>query len=124
MAVREQRGGMSFLTALAVVISLVSGAGCDDGSGKTASGNSSGRYKIGFANITEDIPFAVRVREGIERAAKEAGNVDLILADNRMDGQTALNNADTFLVRGVNGVIEFQTDEQFGRAIMDKFNAE
>jgi ribose transport system substrate-binding protein len=64
------------------------------------------------------------VREGIERAAKEAGNVDLVVMNNRMDGQTALNNADNFLVQGVKGVIEFQTDEQFGRAIMDKFKAE
>jgi ribose transport system substrate-binding protein len=101
--------------------------GCDRGnsSGSSASPGSSGkRYKIGFANIAEDFPFAVRVREGIERAAKEAGNIDLVLLDNHLDGQTALNNADTMLVQGVQGVIEFQTDEQFGKAIMAKFNAE
>jgi ribose transport system substrate-binding protein len=28
------------------------------------------------------------------------------------------------IVQGVQGMIEFQTDEQFGKAIMDKFNAE
>jgi ribose transport system substrate-binding protein len=50
--------------------------------------------------------------------------VDLVVANNRMDGQTALSNAETFVVQGVNGVIEFQTDEQFGQAIMEKFNAE
>ncbi len=80
-----------------------------------------GRYKIGFANLTEDIPFAVRVREGIERAAKEAGNVDLVTADNKLDGATALNNANSFLTQGVDAVIEFQTDEKFGKVIMDKF---
>jgi ribose transport system substrate-binding protein len=81
------------------------------------------RYKIGFANLTEDIPFAVRVREGIEKAAKEAGNVDLVLADNKLDGATALANADNFITQGVQGVIEFQTDEKFGKAIMQKMNA-
>jgi ribose transport system substrate-binding protein len=117
----------SICCALFLVAAAIS---CDD-SGKSSSATtapsspSSGtRYKIGFANITEDIPFAVRVREGIERAAKQAGNVDLVVMNNRMDGQTALSNADNFVVQGVQGVIEFQTDEQFGRAIMDKFNAE
>ncbi len=99
--------------------------GCDNSSSSSGTSTTGpARYKVGFANIAEDFPFAVRVREGIERAAKEAGNVDLVTMNNRMDGQTALNNADNFLVQSVQGVIEFQTDEQFGLAIMDKFNAE
>ncbi|HBY95800.1 MAG: sugar ABC transporter substrate-binding protein [Ardenticatenaceae bacterium] len=78
-------------------------------------------YKIGFANLTEDIVFTKLVREGIERKAKDVGNIDLVLADNKLDGATALANADNFLTQGVNGVIEFQTDEKFGNVIMDKF---
>src|SRR5687767_1484292 len=113
-------------TAMLAIVLLVVGGSCDNSQTSSSSSSttapSGGRYKIGFANLTEDIPFAVRVREGIERAAKQAGNVDLVIANNRMDGQTALSNADTFLLQGVNGVIEFQTDEQFGNAIMDKFN--
>ena len=81
------------------------------------------RYKIGFANLTEDIVFTKLVRESIERAAKEAGNIDLVLADNKLDGATALANADNFITQGVDGVIEFQTDEKFGNVIMDKFRA-
>ncbi len=92
-------------------------------SANSATSSSGKRYKIGFANLTEDIPFAVRVREGIEKAAKEAGNVDLIVADNKMDGATALANADNFLTQGVQGVIEFQTDEKFGKSIMNKMKA-
>jgi ribose transport system substrate-binding protein len=114
-------GFLVALLALAVT-------GCDrrtsSGSSNATTAPSSGRYKIGFANIAEDFPFAVRVREGIQRAAQEAGNIDLVVMDNHLDGQTALNNADTMLVQGVQGVIEFQTDEQFGKAIMAKFNAE
>jgi ribose transport system substrate-binding protein len=103
--------------------------GCDRGSSSSnpsasTQASSGTRYKIGFANIAEDFPFAVRVRQGIERAAQAAGNIDLVLMDNHLDGQTALNNADTMLVQGVQGVIEFQTDQQFGKAIMAKFNAE
>jgi ribose transport system substrate-binding protein len=108
-------------------------AGCQQGannsatatqsSGATGGGGAEKRYKIGFANLTEDIPFAVRVREGIEKAAKEAGNVDLVVADNKLDGATALANADNFITQGVDGVIEFQTDEKFGKVIMEKFKA-
>ena len=81
-------------------------------------------YKIGFANLTEDIVFAQLVREGIEQAAAEAGNIELVLADNKLDGATAMANADNFILQGVDGVIEFQTDEKFGNVMMDKFRAE
>ena len=93
------------------------------GAGNSATAKSGKRYKIGFANLTEDIPFAVRVREGIEKAAKDAGNVDLVTANNKLDGATALANADNFLTQNVDGVIEFQTDEKFGKVIMEKFKA-
>lgn len=81
-------------------------------------------YTIGFANLTEDIIFTQLVRESIERAAEEAGNIELILADNRLDGATALANAENFLTQGVDGVIEFQTDEAFGNVIMSRFRQE
>lgn len=80
-------------------------------------------YKIGFANLTEDIVFTKLVREGIEAAAAEAGNIELVFADNKLDGATALANAENFIAQGVDGVIEFQTDEAFGNVIMSKFRA-
>jgi ribose transport system substrate-binding protein len=115
---------IGFLVALLALALTGCDRGTSSGSSSSTTAPSSGRYKIGFANIAEDFPFAVRVREGIQRAAQEAGNIDLVVMDNHLDGQTALNNADTMLVQGVQGVIEFQTDEQFGKAIMAKFNAE
>jgi ribose transport system substrate-binding protein len=81
-------------------------------------------YTIGFANLTEDIVFTQLVRESIESAAEEAGNIELVLADNRLDGATALANAENFLTQGVDGVIEFQTDEAFGNVIMSRFRSE
>ena len=101
-------------------------ASCTQGppasSGGGAPGAGGGKIKIGFANLTEDIPFAVRVREGMERAAK-ANNVELVTADNKLDGATAAANADNFITQGVQGVVEFQTDEKFGKSIMQKFEA-
>lgn len=129
-------GGRAAHLALAAAASLLL-IGCSRGgdntettgapaqTGGTPAETSAGgkRYKIGFANLTEDIPFAVRVRQGIEEAAKKAGNVDLVTADNKLDGATANANADNFITQGVDGVIEFQTDEKFGKVIMEKFKA-
>ena len=120
--------GLTILGLTILAASLVL-SGCNSGTQNTASapansGSSAGekRVKIGFANLTEDIPFAVRVREGIEKAAK-ANNVELVTADNKLDGATALANADNFITQSVQGVIEFQTDEKFGKVIMQKFSA-
>ena len=93
------------------------------GSASSGAGAGGKRYKIGFANLTEDIPFAVRVREGIEEAAKKAGNVDLVTADNKLAGDVALSNAKNFITQGVQGAVEFQTDEKFGKSIMQEFQA-
>jgi ribose transport system substrate-binding protein len=81
------------------------------------------KYKIGFANLTEDIVFTQLVGQGMEQAAKAAGNIELVKADNKLDGATALANANNFVTQGVDGVVEFQTDEKFGNVIMDKFRA-
>ena len=78
-------------------------------------------YKIGFANLSEEIPFAVDVRRGLERAAKEAGNIDLIVADNQLNGEVALRIAEHLLGKGVDLVIEYQIDEKVGNLIMNKF---
>lgn len=78
-------------------------------------------YVFGFANLERDIPFGVRVEQGI-RANAEAAGVHLVVADNRLDGPTALANAESFVRRKVDFVIEFQTDVNFGPTIMKKFD--
>jgi ribose transport system substrate-binding protein len=76
-------------------------------------------YTFGFANLQRDIAFCVKVERGLKANAAAAG-IDLVVADNRLDGATALNNAESFLERGVDYVVEFQTDANFGAAIMAK----
>lgn len=75
-------------------------------------------YTIGFANLTEDIVFTQLVRESIVSAAEGLGNVEIVLADNKLDGATALSNTENFITQGVDGIIHFQTDEAFGNVIM------
>lgn len=78
-------------------------------------------YRIGFANLSEEIPFAVDVRRGLERAAKEAGNIDLIVADNQLQGEVALRISEHLIRKGVDLVIEYQIDEKVGSLIMNRF---
>jgi ribose transport system substrate-binding protein len=80
------------------------------------------RYKIGFANLGESMSFPVDVRRGLEKAAQDASNVDLILADNQLNGEVALRVADRLIAEGVDLVIEYQIDEKAGGLLMDKFN--
>ena len=78
-------------------------------------------YRIGFANLNEKQPFAVDVRRGLERAAKDAGNVDLVLADNQLDPVVAGQVAERFLKEKLDLVIEYQIDEQVGNRLMNSF---
>ena len=80
------------------------------------------KYVIGFANLQRDIPFCALVEQGI-KANSDAAGVELVVADNHLDGATALNNAESFINRNVDFVIEFQTDANFGTTIMQKMNS-
>lgn len=78
-------------------------------------------YVFGFANLERDIPFGIRVEQSI-RANAEAAGIHLLVADNRLDGPTALANAESFVRRNADFVIEFQTDVNFGQTIMRQFD--
>ncbi len=79
------------------------------------------QYRIAFANLSEESPFAVDVRLGLEQAAREAGNVQLVLADNKLDPDTAVQIARQFLEQDIDLVIEYQIDEQTGNRIINMF---
>ena len=76
---------------------------------------------FGFANLQRDMSFGILVEKSIERNAQAAG-VELLIADNRLDGPTGLLNAQSFVRRRVDFVIEFQTDVNFGPPIMQQFD--
>ena len=78
-------------------------------------------YVFAFANLDRGITFCNKVESGIKANAEAAG-VDLSIADNHLDGATALANAESFINRNVDYVIEFQTDANFGATIMQKMD--
>ena len=84
-------------------------------------GQETRHYRIGFANLTEEGPMSIDVRRGVERAAHEAGNIDLIIADNQLSGEVALTVAERFLAQDLDLVIEYQIDEQAGNRIIERF---
>lgn len=79
-------------------------------------------YRIGFGNMTEEMIFAQQVRRSLERVVQRLDNVELLIRDNKLDRQAALDNAEWFVATGVDLVIEYQIDAKAGNIIMDKFN--
>lgn len=79
-------------------------------------------YVFGFANLESDISFCVKVAQGLKSNAEVAG-IKLDVADNRLSGATALQNAQSFALRHVDYVIDFQTDANFGPVIVNTLKA-
>ncbi|MEN8171819.1 MAG: substrate-binding domain-containing protein [Chloroflexota bacterium] len=79
------------------------------------------QYRLGFANQSEALPFAVEVRRGLEKAVTDCKNIDLIIADNKLSGSEALRVADKLIARKIALAIEYQIDHKVGGLIMDKF---
>jgi ribose transport system substrate-binding protein len=87
----------------------------------TIDSGSNGRLTIGFANQSEELPFAVDVRRGLERMATYRSDIDLVIVDNKLSGEVALAMADHLIEREVDIAIEYQIDYRTGNLIMDKF---
>ncbi len=79
------------------------------------------RYRIGFANLTERMPFALQVRRGLEAAAAAQSTIELLIRDNDLDRKRALENVEWFIAQDVDLVIEYQIDAEAGNVIMDRF---
>lgn len=84
--------------------------------------NQQKRYKIGFANMSEDMAFPRDVRRGLERAANASSQIELFVSNNQMSREIALDIADNLIASGIDLMIEFQIDESVGNLLMNKFN--
>ncbi|MBI1281561.1 MAG: substrate-binding domain-containing protein [Anaerolineaceae bacterium] len=80
------------------------------------------KYKIGFANMSEDMPFPRDVRRGLERAAQNTSQIELFVANNQMSAEIASEVADNLIASGIDLMIEFQIVERVGNILMNKFN--
>ena len=67
-------------------------------------------FRIGYGSESNEFAFARAVQEGFERAAKREG-LDLMILDNRYRPKVAIRNAETFVQKRMDLVVEFQADE-------------
>lgn len=74
---------------------------------------------FGYASQSSDMPFSVEVTESLKDAAAQLG-VDLMVLDNHYDADTALLNAEEFVTRGVDLVIEFQVEQEVAPKVANK----
>lgn len=68
------------------------------------------RLRFGFATQSADMPFSVAVAHSVTAAAAASG-VELLVLDNRYDPDVAIQNAEEFVAKRVDLVLEFQVEE-------------
>jgi ribose transport system substrate-binding protein len=69
------------------------------------------RLRFGFAAQSAEMPFSVAVAQSVTQAAAAAG-VELLVLDNRYDPDVAIQNAEEFVAKRVDLVLEFQVEER------------
>jgi ribose transport system substrate-binding protein len=68
------------------------------------------RLRFGFAVQSAEMPFSEAVAQSVTAAASASG-VELIMLDNRYDPEVAVRNAEEFVAKRVDLVLEFQVEE-------------
>src|SRR5580692_5676457 len=68
------------------------------------------RLHFGFAVQSAEMPFSVVVAQSVSAAAAASG-VELLVLDNRYDPAVAVRNAEEFVAKRVDLVLEFQVEE-------------
>jgi ribose transport system substrate-binding protein len=68
------------------------------------------RLHFGFAVQSADLPFSVALSHSVNAAAAAAG-VELLILDNQFDPDVAVRNAEEFVAKRVDLVLEFQVEE-------------
>jgi ribose transport system substrate-binding protein len=68
------------------------------------------RLRFGFAVQSAEMPFSVAVAQSVTAAAAASG-VELLVLDNKYDPDIAIQNAEEFVTKRVDLVLEFQVEE-------------
>ena len=68
------------------------------------------RLRFGLAIQSADLPFSQQVAASVTEAAARSG-VELFILDNRFEAETAIRNAEEFVEKRVDLVLEFQAEE-------------
>lgn len=77
-------------------------------------------FRIGYAQFSSEDSFSQAVTQGFIEAAKK-WQVELILADNRLDAEQALSNAAWLIKQKVDFAIEYQVQYRVAPVLADMF---
>ena len=80
------------------------------------------KLRFGFAGQSADMPFSEEVTRSLREAAASSG-VELVELDNRYDAATAVQNAEEFIRRRVDLIIEFNVEQEVASVIGDRIAA-
>jgi ribose transport system substrate-binding protein len=78
------------------------------------------RLRFGFAVQSADMPFSVAVAQSVTAAAAASG-VELLILDNKYDPVEAVRNAEEFVDKRVDLVLEFQVEDEVAPRIAHIF---
>ncbi len=80
------------------------------------------KLRFGFGGQSGELPFSNAVTDALHKAALAAG-IELLVLDNRYDGNVARQNVEEFIANNVDLVIEFQTEQYVAPIIGDRLAA-
>jgi ribose transport system substrate-binding protein len=78
------------------------------------------KYRVGYAQLSNDQPFVRKVTEGLVDAAAQA-QVELLVVDNKECPEQALKNAEWLIAQKVDFVIEYEFYSGVGPVLADMF---
>jgi ribose transport system substrate-binding protein len=99
---------LAAVLAACVMASAFVACGDDDdggGDGGAAQGGGEEKVTIGVASFTLAAPYFVGMTEAVEKAAAEAGNVEVITTDANGDAAKLTSDVEDLVARGVDGLI-------------------
>jgi DeoR/GlpR family transcriptional regulator of sugar metabolism/ABC-type sugar transport system substrate-binding protein len=64
--------------------------------------------RIGFANLSHGVDFANKVMVGIQQAARQVDGLELLIADNQTNPETAVRNAKEFISQDIDLLVEYE----------------
>jgi ribose transport system substrate-binding protein len=78
------------------------------------------KLRIGYAGVSQEVPFSVGLAQSLSRAAEEAG-LELIVRDNRGDPQIAIETARELVSQDIDFALEFQRHEKIAPVLANIF---
>lgn len=78
------------------------------------------KLRIGYAGLSQEVPFSAALTRSLEKAAEEAG-LELIVRDNQGDPQVAIETARELAGSDIDFALEFQRHQKIGPVLANIF---